>query len=669
MNLCVLRSSVIAVLLSLGANALALEIRGAAVIPHAPVREMQFRRPIDFRAGARIQLFVINETAEPVRVDELEIDGLAPAGHMKSGDWSWHDTPAIWAEGTRPIPPGALSCWTYNQVEGFDDGKRRVTVAGETLEVELRRPRVWLEAVTFLGTGDALYPNRIVVHVRNTSTGPISMRSLRLWLPKSNATFRHLYPTAPVKDAQLFPASGVIDSGDTGCLVARVKDLPLTYAAVELLAENASKKPLTLWSHLRIKKEVFDIGGGWVSSNRVPGGSLRAEPYLKTLRALHISSGMHDSVPGYTDQTGPDSLYARYPIKMMNRLQPVERFDRDDVLPRIHAVEFLGEPQYRARTKGKMPPAVLEAFRPYAPTRLATSVTLSDASTWHLWAGLSDYPHYDAYRVTAPMADSWRSYDRWGGVRIGWGAPLETIGDMTRSLRENSRPASIAYWSQGPHEGWRGYDGRQRSSPTVEELRAQAYHGLSSRITSLYWFNLSLRSLLKFRDTLPELQRIGREIRLLDDYYLEGCAHSYRRVLSDSTPSADLAVIAAPRGALLFFLDLEYEPDPEEKVFRFPEHRKLTLEFRLPSYLRDPKDVFRVDAEGTHDVEHEVSGSQVRVTDRVSNVGIWVAAPNRGERERLKRRLGQLLEYERSFDFDPGRIDGDFEKLRGLLGD
>jgi hypothetical protein len=30
----------------------------------------------------------------------------------------------------------------------------------------------------------------------------------------------------------------------------------------------------------------------------------------------------------------------------MNRLQPFERYDTDAMLPRIHAVEFLGEPQY-----------------------------------------------------------------------------------------------------------------------------------------------------------------------------------------------------------------------------------------------------------------------------------------------------------------------------------
>ncbi len=84
------------------------------------------------------------------------------------------------------------------------------------------------------------------------------------------------------------------------------------------------------------------------------------------------------------------------------------------------------------------------------------------------------------------------------------GAPLETIGDMCRSLREISRPMPVAYWSQGPHDGWGGgfnLSGRKRRSPTPDELRAQAMHALATRITSLYWFNLSLKSLAKFPDT------------------------------------------------------------------------------------------------------------------------------------------------------------------------
>jgi hypothetical protein len=96
-----------------------------------------------------------------------------------------------------------------------------------------------------------------------------------------------------------------------------------------------------------------------------------------------------------------------------------------------------------------------------------------------------------------------------GRRAIRWGSPLETIGEMTRSLRELNRPRPIAYWSQGAHHDWNGYGGRKRGSPTPDELRLQAYHALSSRITSLYWFNLSLRSLVTFPDLIEPITRVG----------------------------------------------------------------------------------------------------------------------------------------------------------------
>ena len=391
-----------------GATGADLEVLGTAVIPHVPAREMRFRREVDFRGGARVQVFVRNRGSVAARLGTVRVDGSTADVHVSSGRWSWHDTPSIWDADERTIPAGALVHWTWNQIDRFEDGVSKIVVqpAGDAkeseLEARLERPAVQIASVTFLGAADKIYPDRLVLHLRNGSDGPVSIRSLRLWLPESNKSFRYLLARPELAGLDLYPADGVVPPGETGCVVARVKPLPLTYSALELRLEDSTKESTTLWSHLRIKKEVFDIGGGWVSSDKVPGGSLKAEPYLKTLRALHISSGMHDQVPGYTDGQGAGSLYARYPIKMMNRLQPIDRNDRDEVLPRIHAVEFLGEPQYRARSRGSLPPAVLEAFRPYAPSRLATSVTLSDASTWHLWAGLSDYPHYDAYRVTAP---------------------------------------------------------------------------------------------------------------------------------------------------------------------------------------------------------------------------------------------------------------------------
>ena len=335
------------------------------------------------------------------------------------------------------------------------------------------------------------------------------------------------------------------------------------------------------------------------------------------------------------------------------------------MLPRIHAAEFLGEPQYGGG-RPVPPQEVWEKLQPYASTRLPTSITHSEERIWRDYAGLSDYPHYDAYRVTAPSADLWSKYDRWDGKTIRWGAPLETIGDMCRSLRELNRPMPCAYWSQGPHCGWEVYGGRKRTSPTPEEIRLQAYHALSTRITSLYWFNLSLKSLVSFRDLIGPITRVDREIRLMENLLLEGDAYEYRRELQAGRPSWDLASVTGPIGALLFANDLTYVPDPGEKVFKFAP-RDGAFVFKLPAYLSRPAEVFRLDADGPHDVKFSAGAGRVTIQDRVHVAGIYVVAPTEGLRQRMQARQAELLRFEQSFEFDPAARDSDFEKLRQLL--
>jgi hypothetical protein len=238
---------------------------------------------------------------------------------------------------------------------------------------------------------------------------------------------------------------------------------------------------------------------------------------------------------------------------------------------------------------------------------------------------------------------------------------------MTRSLRETSRPASIAYWSQGAHDGWGRYGGRERTSPTPEELRLQAYHALSSRITSLYWFNLSLKSLAKFRNLIDEITRVGREIRILDRFYLEGAACQYRQVRREGKPDWDLASIISPDCALLFALDLDYKADPTQKLFKFGPPRPAVFEFDLPPWLRPAADVFRIDADGIYEVGYRRTAKGIVIDDRVSKVAIYVAAAEAGLRSRLEDRRRELLRTERAFRFDPAASDADFEELISFL--
>ena len=649
------------------AGASGLQLQGLAVTPHLQSKEMRYRREPDFSLGARVELFLCNSGSTELRLApdaDIRLRDKSPDDLIAADEWAWHDFPSAWTNAPLVLPPGALTVWSFN-------GKRApwgvgtsamLAVGGAEIKFDLAQPEAWLSAVTFLGSPTNPFPDSLIFHLANQTAGPLRLEACRLWLPRDNSSWRALLPQPWLTNLAAFPANATIPVGDRGGARVDTGRLPLTYTALEVRLSRVGSPPLTLWAHLRIKREAFDLSGGWVSSGIRGRSSLSFEPYLKTLRRMHINTGHFEAAPGYTDNP---ELYAKYPLKLFNRLGDFNRYDTDAMLPRIHAVEFLGEPQYG----GGHPVPPQEVWRrlaPYAATRLPTTVTHSEERIWRCYAGLSDYPHYDAYRVTAPSPDLWSKYDRWGEQTIRWGAPLETIGDMTRSLRELNRPRPIAYWSQGTGN-WERYGGRKRTAPTPEELRAQAYHALAHRITSLYWFNLSLDSLLKFPDLIEPITRVSREICLLEDFYLEGDAYHYERLAREGKPEWDIAVIAGPRGALLFALDLAYTPDPQEKVFKFGPPREATLQFPLPAYLRAAVEVLRVDAEGISPVNSTRIAEGVQITGRFGPENIFVVSPRPGLAKELEARRCELVAYEDAFKFDAGRNSDDLAQLRRIL--
>ena len=651
-----------------------LRLEGVTVTPHRQSREMRYRQAADFSLGARTQLFIRNVSDSSVLLDPdtgIRLRGRTPKELLEADEWAWYDFPDAWKDQPLMLAPQAITVWTWNgkrQEWGLDtSADMTVTRSGKDdataqFQVPIEQPKVWLSAVTFLGKDENPFPDHFIFHVANQTESPLKLESCRLWLPENNSTWRVLLPQEWKSNLEPFPQDGTIPSGDRGGAIVSTGTLPLTYTALEVRLRDSRNDPVTLWAHLRIKREVFDISGGWVSSKVNGHSTLTLEPYLKTLRGMYINTAHIGEVKGYTDNP---QLYSHYPLKRLNKLADFKRYDTDAMLQQIHAVEFLGEPQYG----GGHPVPPMDVWRqlaPYQATRLATTVTHSEERIWRFYAGLSDYPHYDVYRVCAPSPDSWRLYERWGEERIRWGAPLETIGEMTRSLRELNRPASIAYWSQGAHSGWDPYGGRERTSPTPEELRAQAYHALAARITSLYWFNLSLKSILDFPDLIEPIRTVGREIRLLEDYYLEGDAYHYERLAKEGRPDWDVSVVAGPRGAVLFALDLNYKPDTTEKVFKFEPPRDAVITFPLPAYLRKPVRVLRIDAREITPIPFESTTEGVRLKAKFQDINVFVTAGRSNVEQQLEERRRQLVGFEDSLGFDPARNMADLRQLRTL---
>lgn len=607
-------------------------IRGVTVIPHTIASELKYRRERDATLSARVQLFI----AGPA--DTMSLDGRTPEELLGAKEWSWHSF-----ENAPAIPEGAIGVREFNGATArWGVGSPfELQTDSFSANVDISSPDYWISAVTFLGDDDqVVQPNRVVLYVQNESQEPVSIHGLRLWTPKPEGPWQILWPQPTIPVETLIPAH------DKGFVDLHTMPLPLTYGAIELLTNRES-----LWAYLRIKKEVFDISGGWI------GDHLRHDAYLDLLANLHINAGQIQEIDGYTNDP---ERYSRHAIKSFNRMMPLEKFDTDEWLPRIHAVEFLGEPQYGGG-RPVPPQDVFDAFLPYRSSRLATSVTHSEERVWRFYAGLSDYPHFDAYRIVAPAADSWRAYDRWEGASIRWGAPLETIGDLTRSLRDLNRPMPIAAWSQGPHDGWGGlFDGRRRRSPNSDELRSQALHALSSRITSLYWFNLSLESLMKYPDTWDAIRRLGREMHAIEPILLSGDAYEFERKLSsEGRPDWDLASVASPSATLLFALDTAYTIDPEVNEFRFGAPRETEFRFRLPAWHRNATIVVRVDADGAHVVNWRIEGDSVLISGAFSRDAIFLIGNAAEAQEQYLRRLREAQDYEASHPVD-------LETLRSL---
>lgn len=153
---------------------------------------------------------------------------------------------------------------------------------------------------------------------------------------------------------------------------------------------------------------------------------------------------------------------------------------------------------------------------------------------------------------------------------------------------------------------------------------------------------------------------------MLEEYYLEGDATSHQRVLRDGHPDWDLDVVASSRGALMFALDLAYQPHPERRIFEFGPPRDVQFTFPLPAYTRAPVEVFRVVADGVRKVEHALLDGRIEVRDNTSRVAIYVASTSSGEMDRIETRRMALIAGEENINFNPAASPDDLAVLREL---
>lgn len=174
------------------------ELRGVTVTPHVIAESMKYRRSRDPELAAKVQLFVKGGALPRL------FDGKRPDELLASGEWAWHDMKTA-VQGTDE----SLSVWIWN-------GKSSRWGTGDSLDVDgdgllktrvaIETPQQWISNITFPGRTGEVQPTEMIVHVVNNSARPFRLSSVRLWLPRTGATWQSLFAAEPFSIDVPFPA-------------------------------------------------------------------------------------------------------------------------------------------------------------------------------------------------------------------------------------------------------------------------------------------------------------------------------------------------------------------------------------------------------------------------------------------------------------------------------
>ena len=149
---------------------------------------------------------------------------------------------------------------------------------------------------------------------------------------------------------------------------------------------------------------------------------------------------------------------------------------------------------------------------------------------------------------------------------------------------------------------------------------------------------------------------------MLNEIFLTGDAYEYERINNEW----DLSSIATRDALLMVISDLDYQADTKKREFIF-KPRTGRFQFDLPPWLTGDLQIFRVDADGTHDVAHRSSKDHVEVDDQIHVAGIYIATTNDTLRSRIDALHSELIALEKSTKIDPVNQESDLARLRQHL--
>jgi len=700
-------------------KAVPVEILGIRVSPHTCIDPIFYKAsdPFEPEMGALVQIVIRNAGKEPFKF-RLLFNGIDPSdprliqsegkpaynvvSNIKNPDripeWTWCEMPdqKAYKGKSYELGAGKTDVYTYNSYRNKWGENYTYTISivdpeGEILDsVRLtNKPNIAnLEFISFIAEDkESIFPDSVIVHISNNTSEEFKIKKMRLYCPAAdliNDPTNGLILFMETDQLVTFTRNNQLPSKGWSGFTCKTGQLPLVRGLLEVILEKSGKET-SLWASLMFRKEQFNIGSGWLGytneSDSIFTAPISHESFLKTLKRMHINVAHTNDVNKYIAA----ELQPRFTLKNMLNEFPVvyehpEIFNTEKYIRNAERIDCLGEPNWSRTamesyliTKRYM----LSETYPAEEWHIPTSVDHSMPQRVRFFSGLTDYPSFDNYRVTAPSDDNFRRYSkRWADVKnpsreVVWGAPLETLGDITRTVHAMNKPKPIAAWSQNVHYNWdTGKEYRTRLSPTQEEIYSQAYQILANGVTSLYWYSLEANSILLFRDAINITGRIGREIKMLEPLYISGAAYYHERKNLDgnyNTPDADLNVIVTPEAALLFVNDLTYTPNTEKASasFVFKPRKIENFFFPLPEYIEKPFKVFRVDADGIYSIDYTDTKGGITINeDSIFICGVYIVAMDEPILKEIREKRLTLIGEEESLNFDPGNNDDDFYRLR-----
>jgi len=637
-----------------------IEILSVNVLPHVFSGEIpSYNRRDPFaipeNPGALIKIFIKNTDRENHFEGQVLFNGKTGIELLDSKIVSWASVPDIRTGGllSSKIPPDSIDVYTLNVIDSrfYADGILVEFIYPDSngsvrQHIEIKEYPLCAERIVFMDSKGESRPDKMIVWLKNNSKEDIVLEGMDFY--KAMPFYSMHWWTDSIKpdvlDTQINEMT--LKPGETNYIVYGLGEIPFGESILELNVKSEDKSEKIMY---QIKPFVssFDINTGW-AGRHLAGSKLFAE----TVAMMHFNTVHGDSL-GYNNT----AIGQKYPLKGFGVYSNTEEMNKPENIKNIHGVEFLGEPQMDNRD----PQEIFNKMAIYRTSGYPTTLTLTHEPGYYMYAGLVDFPHFDAYRIVAPHADKWGEYTKYGDKNTLWGAPLETAGIYVRSLHEISRPNPVAAWTQAVSGGWFSIWRISSPNPNPTEIRIQAYQKVANGSISLYWFNISGRNVIGSRYALDEIRNINREFLIVEDLLVKSVPFSWENIFMDM----DHNVLAGPDFAVLFTTDLSYMVSPvNEFVISSPRTENFT--FNIPEYLDNPDSLIKITKDGIFKLDATFHGDNVSFTDTVFITGMYVVYESSevDYYRFLQDKYNSLIAKEQSVGFDPIRNDGDFDLLR-----